>query len=159
MSGGLPLADAIDVADRVPGRTVTAAMTTPRSSLSDAAGERSSSGDTARSRSMLDDTVRASTAPTGAAEQARVSPRSGSIGCQARCVKLNWSALPTVLVALAALVYDVSPVDLIPDFLVGPGQADDAVATLIAIGVVVFRIVRARALRQQQAAGTATTRS
>lgn len=62
-------------------------------------------------------------------------------------MKKDRSTLKAVLVGLAALLYGASPIDLIPEFLAGPlGFGDDALV-LIAAGVAIFRIVRARAAR------------
>ena len=69
------------------------------------------------------------------------------------------SVLKAGLVALGALAYGASPVDVIPDFFVGIGQGDDAVV-LVTAGLVILRIVRkSRALRRGDAAGGATTGS
>ena len=89
----------------------------------------------------------------------RVSPRFAGSRCQPRRMKLTWSTLKAVLVALAALAYGASPVDLIPDFLVGPGQADDAVALVTAAVVILRIIVKSRRLRQRDVTGGATTGS
>ena len=45
-------------------------------------------------------------------------------------VKKQYTEVPvtTVLLAVAALIYVVNPFDLIPDYLIGPGQLDDAAA-------------------------------
>jgi uncharacterized membrane protein YkvA (DUF1232 family) len=63
------------------------------------------------------------------------------------------STLKAVLIALGALIYGASPIDLIPEFLAGPlGFGDDALV-LIAAGVAIFRIMKGRATRR---AGSAT---
>jgi uncharacterized membrane protein YkvA (DUF1232 family) len=67
--------------------------------------------------------------------------------CHPRCMKIRSSTVQTVLLAIAALVYDLWPVDVIPDFVPGPGQVDDAVVTLFAAGIIIFRFFRSRALR------------
>jgi uncharacterized membrane protein YkvA (DUF1232 family) len=74
-------------------------------------------------------------------------------------MKVDRSTLKAVLVALGALAYGASPVDVIPDFFAGIGQADDAVV-LVSAGLVILRIVmKSRRLRRRNAAGPATTGS
>jgi uncharacterized membrane protein YkvA (DUF1232 family) len=71
-------------------------------------------------------------------------------------MKKDRSTLTAVLVAVGALLYGASPIDVIPEFLAGPlGLGDDAVV-LVAAGVAIYRIMRSRALRRS-APPTATT--
>jgi hypothetical protein len=46
-----------------------------------------------------------------------------------------------VFLPLLALVYLISPIDLIPDFLLGAGQLDDF-TVLVLVGVVLSRLAR-----------------
>jgi uncharacterized membrane protein YkvA (DUF1232 family) len=63
-------------------------------------------------------------------------------------MKKDRSTLKAVLIALGALLYGASPIDLIPEFLAGPlGFGDDALV-LVAAGVAIFRILRGRATRR-----------
>ena len=72
-------------------------------------------------------------------------------------MKRDHSTLKAVLIALGALLYGASPIDLIPEILAGPlGFGDDALV-LIAAGVAIFRILKGRATRQQQAASSSAT--
>jgi uncharacterized membrane protein YkvA (DUF1232 family) len=58
------------------------------------------------------------------------------------------STLKAALIAIGALLYGASPIDLIPEFLAGPlGFGDDALV-LIAAGVAIFRILKGRAARR-----------
>jgi uncharacterized membrane protein YkvA (DUF1232 family) len=71
-------------------------------------------------------------------------------------MKKDRSTLKAVLVAVGALLYGASPIDLIPELLAGPlGFGDDALV-LVAAGVAIFRILRGRATRQQAASRGAT---
>lgn len=71
-------------------------------------------------------------------------------------MKVDRSAVKAVLVALGALAYGVSPVDVIPDFLPAIGLGDDAVV-LVTAAVAILRIVmKARGLRLRDAPGRAT---
>jgi len=55
--------------------------------------------------------------------------------------------LKIILIGGGALLYGASPIDLIPEILAGPlGFGDDAVV-LVAAGVAIYRIVKARRLR------------
>lgn len=66
-------------------------------------------------------------------------------------MKKDHSTLKAVLIALGALLYGASPIDLIPEFLAGPlGFGDDALV-LIAAGVAIFRIMKSRATRARSA--------
>jgi uncharacterized membrane protein YkvA (DUF1232 family) len=66
------------------------------------------------------------------------------------------STLKAVLIALGALLYGASPIDLIPEIIAGPlGFGDDALV-LIGAGVAIFRILKGRAARQRAASGSAT---
>ena len=51
------------------------------------------------------------------------------------------------LIPLIVLIYIVSPLDLIPDFILGLGQLDDL--TLLILGVQVFILLSPRAIVQQ----------
>jgi uncharacterized membrane protein YkvA (DUF1232 family) len=67
-------------------------------------------------------------------------------------MKKDHSTLKAVLIALGALLYGASPIDLIPEFLAGPlGFGDDALV-LIAAGVAIFRIMKGRASRRSTSA-------
>jgi uncharacterized membrane protein YkvA (DUF1232 family) len=67
-------------------------------------------------------------------------------------MKRDHSTLKAVLIALGALLYGASPIDLIPEFLAGPlGFGDDALV-LIAAGVAIFRIMKGRASRRSTSA-------
>lgn len=59
-------------------------------------------------------------------------------------MKANWSTLKAVLVALGATGYAVSPIDVIPDPVVGVGQADDVVVLLTAVIVILRIIIKSR---------------
>lgn len=50
-------------------------------------------------------------------------------------VKKQYTEAPTttILFAVAALIYVVNPFDLIPDYLIGPGQLDDAAALAVVL--------------------------
>ena len=50
-------------------------------------------------------------------------------------VKKQYTEVPTttILFAVAALIYVVNPFDLIPDYLIGPGQLDDAAALAVVL--------------------------
>lgn len=72
-------------------------------------------------------------------------------------MKKDRSTLKAVLIGLGALLYGASPIDLIPELLAGPlGFGDDALV-LIAAGVAIFRIVRARAARARPAGSESTS--
>ena len=52
--------------------------------------------------------------------------------------------LTSVLVAISALLYGASPIDIVPELLAGPfGFGDDAIV-LVAAGVAIWRIFGAR---------------
>ena len=71
-------------------------------------------------------------------------------------MKKDRSTLKAVLIALGALLYGASPIDLIPELLAGPlGFGDDALV-LVAAAVAIFRILRGRATRQHAASRGAT---
>ncbi len=72
-------------------------------------------------------------------------------------MKKDRTTLTAVLVALGALLYGASPIDVIPELLAGPlGLGDDAVV-LVAAGFAIYRIVRSRALRRRSAPRSGTT--
>lgn len=53
-------------------------------------------------------------------------------------------ALAAVLVAIGAIIYGVSPVDVIPELLTGPlGFADD-LAVLVGAGVGIYKLLSGR---------------
>jgi len=57
---------------------------------------------------------------------------------------MNKPVLKSVLIGLGALLYGVSPIDLVPELLAGPlGFGDDAVV-LVAAGVAIWRILSKR---------------
>ena len=67
-------------------------------------------------------------------------------------MKKDRSTLKAALIAVGALLYGASPIDLIPEFLAGPlGFGDDALV-LIAAGVAIFRIMKGRATRRATSA-------
>jgi uncharacterized membrane protein YkvA (DUF1232 family) len=67
-------------------------------------------------------------------------------------MKKDRSTLKAALIAIGALLYGASPIDLIPEFLAGPlGFGDDALV-LIAAGVAIFRIMKGRASRRSTSA-------
>ena len=67
-------------------------------------------------------------------------------------MKKDHSTLKAALIAVGALLYGASPIDLIPEFLAGPlGFGDDALV-LIAAGVAIFRIMKGRASRRSTSA-------
>lgn len=45
-------------------------------------------------------------------------------------------SIGTILIAVAALIYVVNPFDLIPDYIIGVGQMDDAAAILLVLQAV-----------------------
>lgn len=47
----------------------------------------------------------------------------------------------SIVFYLLAIVYTLSPIDFIPDAMLGPGQVDDAVV-LFAVAYYIFRIIR-----------------
>ena len=47
----------------------------------------------------------------------------------------------SIVFYLLAIAYTLSPIDFIPDAVLGPGQVDDA-AVLLAVAYYVFRIIR-----------------
>lgn len=52
--------------------------------------------------------------------------------------------LKSVLIAVGALIYGASPIDVIPELLVGPlGFGDDALV-LVAAGVAIWRVLAKR---------------
>jgi uncharacterized membrane protein YkvA (DUF1232 family) len=51
------------------------------------------------------------------------------------------------LIPLIVLMYIVSPIDLLPDFVIGLGQLDDL--TLLILGVQVFILISPRSIVQQ----------
>ena len=52
--------------------------------------------------------------------------------------------LTSVLIAISALLYGASPIDIVPELLAGPfGFGDDAIV-LVAAGVAIWRILGAR---------------
>jgi uncharacterized membrane protein YkvA (DUF1232 family) len=57
----------------------------------------------------------------------------------------------SIIIAVLALAYGASPIDVIPDVLVPFGFGDDAVV-LVGAGIAIWRILRARNARK--AAGT-----
>jgi uncharacterized membrane protein YkvA (DUF1232 family) len=59
--------------------------------------------------------------------------------------------LTAALTALAAIIYGVSPIDVIPDVLAPFGLADDALV-LVAAGYTIYRVLRRRAMTQRQGA-------
>jgi uncharacterized membrane protein YkvA (DUF1232 family) len=67
-------------------------------------------------------------------------------------MKRDRTTLKAVLIALGALLYGASPLDVIPELLAGPlGLGDDAVV-LVAAGFAIVRLLRARSVRQRRAA-------
>ena len=52
--------------------------------------------------------------------------------------------ISAVLVAIAAIVYGASPVDVIPELLVGPLGLVDDFAVLFGAGVAVWRLLKGR---------------
>lgn len=53
--------------------------------------------------------------------------------------------LKSVLIAVGAILYGASPIDIVPELLVGPlGFGDDAIV-LVTAGVAIWRILRNRA--------------
>lgn len=63
-------------------------------------------------------------------------------------MKRDWSVLKSVLIGAGALLYGVSPIDIIPEVLAGPlGFGDDAIV-LVTAGVAIWRILRGRAARR-----------
>ena len=71
-------------------------------------------------------------------------------------MKKDHSTLKAVLIAVGALLYGASPIDLIPEFLAGPlGFGDDALV-LIGAGVAIFRIMKGRASRRATSTTSAT---
>jgi uncharacterized membrane protein YkvA (DUF1232 family) len=61
------------------------------------------------------------------------------------CMKRDRSKLKATMVALGALLYSASPIDLIPELIAGPlGFGDDAVV-LVGAGLAIWRILRKRA--------------
>ncbi len=67
-------------------------------------------------------------------------------------MKKDYSTLKAALIAVGALLYGASPIDLIPEFLAGPlGFGDDALV-LVAAGVAIYRILKGRATRRAASA-------
>ncbi|HEX7588827.1 MAG TPA: DUF1232 domain-containing protein [Anaerolineae bacterium] len=72
-----------------------------------------------------------------------ISPQNvGAVTQMLRTVRLVWrlladSRVPIFpkLIILAAAIYVISPVDLIPDLILGLGQLDDLGVAMLAIGV------------------------
>jgi uncharacterized membrane protein YkvA (DUF1232 family) len=63
-------------------------------------------------------------------------------------MKRDWSVLKAVLIGAGAILYGASPLDIIPELLVGPlGFGDDA-AVLVGAGYAIYRILRGRATRR-----------
>jgi uncharacterized membrane protein YkvA (DUF1232 family) len=72
-------------------------------------------------------------------------------------MKKDRTTLKAVLVAVGALLYGASPIDVIPELLVGPlGFGDDAVV-LAAAGFAIYRMLRSRAVRRRSTPRSATT--
>ena len=44
----------------------------------------------------------------------------------------GWNKILAIIIIVAAIIYDINPVDLIPDIAIGVGQIDDIAATLFA---------------------------
>jgi uncharacterized membrane protein YkvA (DUF1232 family) len=61
-----------------------------------------------------------------------------------RDTRVPWSIK---LIPLIVLIYIVSPIDIIPDFVLGLGQLDDL--TILILGVQVFVLLSPRAIAQQ----------
>ncbi len=71
-------------------------------------------------------------------------------------MKKDRTTLTAVLVALGALLYGASPIDVIPELLVGPlGLGDDAVV-LVAASVAIYRILKSRRSRRSAAFSAST---
>lgn len=53
-------------------------------------------------------------------------------------VKKQYTEVPvaTILLAVAALIYVVNPFDLVPDFVIGMGQLDDAAALVLILQLI-----------------------
>ncbi len=67
-------------------------------------------------------------------------------------MKKDRSTLKAALIAIGALLYGASPIDLIPEILAGPlGFGDDALV-LIGAGVAIYRIMKGRASRARSSA-------
>lgn len=45
----------------------------------------------------------------------------------------SWNKVLAVMIIVAAIIYDISPIDFIPDVAIGVGQIDDIAATLYAM--------------------------
>lgn len=57
---------------------------------------------------------------------------------------MNRPVLKSVLIAIGALIYGASPIDIIPELLVGPlGFGDDALV-IVAAGVAIWRVLQRR---------------
>lgn len=45
----------------------------------------------------------------------------------------NFNKTLAIILVVFAIIYDISPVDLIPDIAIGIGQIDDIIATIVTV--------------------------
>jgi uncharacterized membrane protein YkvA (DUF1232 family) len=64
-------------------------------------------------------------------------------------MRADRSTFKAIAIALGALLYGASPIDVIPELFAGPlGLGDDALV-LVAAGLAILRILRSRAARRR----------